>query len=108
MTRSQIDIEQKWRDNLLELNEKQQRYYAAREAKAYGFGGVALFARATGISRETIHQGIKEIESGNTLQGNRVRRPGGGRKKLEHHQPKLIETIEDAADTKTDKRVIVK
>jgi transposase len=108
MTRTQIDIEQKWRDTLPELNEKQQRYYAAREAKAYGFGGVALFARATGISRETIHQGIKEIESCSTLTGDRVRRPGGGRKKLEELQPKLVETIEAAANPKTDKRVIVK
>jgi hypothetical protein len=108
MTRKQINIEQKWRDNLPELNEKQQRYYAAREAKAYGFGGVALFSRATGLSRETIHQGIKEVESDDTLQGDRIRRPGGGRKKLENHQPQLVETIEAIAGTKTDKRVVVK
>lgn len=108
MTRTQINIEQKWRDTLPELNEKQQRYYAAREAKAYGFGGVVLFSRETGISRETIHQGIKEIESDNTLQGERVRRPGAGRKKLEELQPKLVETIESEANPKTDKRVIVK
>lgn len=108
MTRTQINIEQKWQDTLLELNEKQQRYYAAREAKAYGFGGVALFSRATGISRETIHQGIKEVESGDTLPGNRIRRPGGGRKKLEQHQPKLAEMVEAAASPRTDKRVIVK
>ena len=108
MTRTPIDIEQKWRDSLPELNEKQQRYYAAREAKAYGFGGVVLFSKATGISRETIHQGIKEVESGNTLTGERIRRPGGGRKKLEELQPKLVETIETEANPKTDKRVIVK
>src|SRR5258708_12535978 len=48
MTRKQISIEQKWRDTLPELNEKQRRYYAAREAKAYGFGGVTAFSRATG------------------------------------------------------------
>ena len=108
MTRSKIDIEQKWRDNLLELNEKQQRYYAAREAKAYGFGGVSLFARATGMNRDTINQGIKEIESDNTLVGDRVRRPGGGRKKLEEHQSKLVETLEVEANPKTDKRVISK
>lgn len=108
MTRKQIAIEQKWRDTLPELNEKQQRYYAAREAKAYGFGGVVLFSKATGLSRETIHQGIKEIESGNTLTGDRVRRPGGGRKKLEEQQPKLVETIEAEANPKTDRRVLVR
>src|SRR5438045_8833200 len=97
MTRKQISREQKWRDTLPELNEKQQRYYAAREAKAYGFGGVTAFARATGMNRDTINQGIKELESGNTLQGDRIRRPGGGRQKLEEHQLSLIDAIETSA-----------
>ena len=108
MTRKQISIEEKWRDTLPELNEKQKRYYAAREAKAYGFGGVTAFSRATGMNRDTINQGIKELESGNTLQGDRIRRPGGGRKKLEQHQPGLTETIETAANPKTDHKVLVK
>jgi hypothetical protein len=108
MTRKQISIEQKWRETLPELNEKQRRYYAAREAKAYGFGGVAAFARATGMNRDTINQGIKELESGNTLQGTHIRRAGGGRKKLESHQPGLTETIETAANPKTNHKVLVK
>jgi hypothetical protein len=108
MTRTSLTLEQKWRDTLPELNEKQQRYYAAREAKAYGFGGVAAFARATGMSRDTVHQGIKEIESGKTLQGGRIRRPGGGRKKLEEHQPSLVDAVEAEANPKTDKRVVVR
>jgi len=108
MTRKQISIEQKWRETLWELNEKQRRYYAAREAKAYGFGGVTAFSRATGMNRDTINQGIKELESGDTLQGERIRRPGGGRKPLEHHQPGLTETIETAANPKTDHKVLVK
>ena len=93
MTRKQITLEQKWRETLPELNEKQRRYYAAREAKAYGYGGVVAFARATGMNRDTINQGIKEIEAGHTLQDSRIRHPGGGRKKLEVHQPGLTETI---------------
>jgi hypothetical protein len=108
MTRTSLTLEQKWRDTLPELNEKQQRYYAAREAKAYGFGGVAAFARATGMSRDTVQQGIKEIEAGNTLQGGRIRRPGGGRKKQEEHQPSLTDAVETEANPKTDKRVVVK
>ena len=64
MTRTSLTLEQKWQDTLPELNEKQRRHYAAREAKAYGFGGVAYFSRVTGLSRDTINQGIKELESG--------------------------------------------
>lgn len=108
MTRKQISREQKWQDTLPELNEKQRRYYAAREAKAYGFGGVTAFARATGMNRDTINQGIKELESGNTLSGNRIRRPGGGRKKQEAHQPGLTEAIETEANPKTNHKVLVK
>src|SRR5437764_6617719 len=108
MTRTALTLEQKWRETLPELNEKQQRYYAGRFAKAYGFGGVTAFARATGMNRDTINQGIKELESGNTLQGDRIRRPGGGRKKLEEHQLGLIDAIETEANPKTDKRVVVK
>src|SRR3989440_5014101 len=108
MTRTSLTLEQKWQDTLPELNEKQRRHYAAREAKAYGFGGVAYFSRVTGLSRDTINQGIKELESGKALQGSRIRRPGGGRKKLEQHQPQLVEAVETEANPKTDKRVVVK
>jgi transposase len=108
MTRASLTLEQKWRDMLPELNEKQRRHYAAREARAYGFGGVAAFSRATGMNRDTINQGIKELEAGDILQGDRIRRPGGGRKKLDHHQPGLTETIETAANPKTNHKVLVK
>jgi len=108
MTRTSLTVEQKWRDTLPELNEKQRRYYGAREAKVYGFGGVTAFARATGMSRDTINQGIKELEAGNTLQGDRIRRPGGGRKKLEQHQRGLTDAVETEANPKTDKRVVVR
>jgi len=108
MTRASLTLEQKWQDMLPELNEKQRRHYAAREARAYGFGGVTAFARATGMNRDTINQGIKELEAGDILQGTRIRRPGGGRKKLTEHQPKLEEVIEAEANPKTDKRVLIK
>ena len=108
MVRINITQKEKWQSTLLTLNEKQQRYYAAYESKAYGYGGVAQFARDTGISRETIHQGIKEIESGNILEGSRIRRSGGGRIALTTHQPNLQSVIEAEANPKTDKRVIIK
>jgi transposase len=103
-----MTLEQKWQESLSELNEKQRRHYAAREVKAYGFGGVAAFARATGMNRDTINQGIKELESGDARSSSRTRRPGGGRKKLETQQPGLTETIEAAANPKTNHKVLVK
>jgi transposase len=108
MNKTKINITEKWQNMMPILNEKQRRYYAAYETQAYGYGGISLFAEATNISRETIHQGINEINSGNILGGERVRRPGGGRTKVEEKEPKIINIIESEANPKTDKRVIVK
>jgi Rhodopirellula transposase. len=48
----------------------------------------------TGMSYPTIVKGIRELEEGSTLASDRVRRPGGGRKRLEHHDPKLTSALE--------------
>jgi len=90
------------------LSEKDQRYYAAFEVSAYGYGGIKAFAQATGICRNKIYNGIAEIESGNILKEDRIRRPGAGRKKLTEKMPTLEDAIELEANPKTDKRVIVK
>ena len=63
-----------------ELTERSRRLWAATEAKALGHGGIALVETATGISRSTIQRGIREAESGETLNAGRARRPGAGRK----------------------------
>ena len=59
-----------------------------------GHGGVTLISRATGLSRTTINNGIPELEQGRSLSGQRVRREGGGRKKVTDQQPALVETLD--------------
>lgn len=44
------------------LNEKQRRLVLAAEARSLGYVGVSQVARTTGISRPTIHQGVRELE----------------------------------------------
>jgi len=78
------------------LNERQRRALVASEAKAYGRGGVTVVARITGMSRQTIYRGIKEL--GNTGETKRVRRPGGGRKKLTDNIPEVLEALEQIVD----------
>ena len=77
-----------------DLDERGRRRWAACEALALGYGGVTTVAKATGLSRGTIHKGILELESDEPLPSNRQRRPGGGRKPLEVHHPGLIEAID--------------
>lgn len=74
------------------MNEKQRRVLAASEAKWYGRGGVSVVARITGMCRQTIYNGLVNLAEGNFSQ--RIRRPGGGRKKLSLQNPKLVGRIE--------------
>ena len=68
------------------MDERLKRHWAACEALVLGYGGVSAVSRATGLSRTTIRQGIAEVhgEMPQLAQeiGNRVRRPGGGRRSL--------------------------
>lgn len=77
-----------------ELNERQCRLWAASEAMCLGHGGISLVSRATGLSRTTLHLGIRELESGDPLPEHRVRREGGGRKKVKDTQPTLVDTLD--------------
>lgn len=63
------------------LNERTRRLWAASEAQALGHGGIAVVARATGLSRTRIARGLQELRSDAPLDPGRVRRPGGGRKR---------------------------
>ena len=87
-------IRQKFEALASRLNEHTRRVWAATEARALGYGGISLVARATGISRRAILVGLREIETGDILPPGRVRRPGGGRKSAVHHQPDLPEKLE--------------
>ena len=56
--------------------------FAAGEARAAGYGGIAAVSRATGIAASIIGRGLNELVAAAELDIERVRRPGGGRKSL--------------------------
>ncbi len=76
------------------LSERARRLWAAVEARSLGRGGIA----ATGMSSATVAKGLRELaaaESGDVeLSPDRVRKPGGGRKRVRDEQPGLVEAIE--------------
>lgn len=47
------------------MDEQVRGLWAATEARALGYGGVSVVARAIGLTRPTITAGIKELESTN-------------------------------------------
>ena len=75
------------------LDEKQLRRYLGSEAEALGRGGIAVVARISGKSRNTIVAGIKENKSGGDASEG-VRKPGGGRKSIKEKHPEIPEIIE--------------
>lgn len=73
------------------LTERTRRVWAATEARALGRGGPGLVAQATGLHPSTISRGLAELEGSEApLPPNRVRRPGGGRKRATTHAPTLL------------------
>lgn len=89
------------------LDERARRLWAAVEARALGRGGITAVSEATGLSRVTIRAGLKELDlpvaasARGAHGGHRVRRPGGGRKPLADHDPKLLSALETLVDPVT-------
>ena len=84
------------------LNEASLRLWAANEALSLGYGGVSEVSRATELSRTTIHAGIAELVSAAvTHESNRIRRSGGGRKKLTDKDPGLLGALNQLVDPVT-------
>src|SRR5206468_310448 len=58
------------------------------EARVLGHGGIRVVARAAGVREATVSLGARELEAGAEPLG-RVRKPGGGRKRLADLDPGL-------------------
>ena len=76
------------------LNERTRRLFAAAEATTLGRGGIAAVARATGVGRSAIDRGIRDLNSKTPLDPNRIRQPGGGRKRTTVLDPTLTVDLE--------------
>jgi len=77
------------------FNERSKRALAGTFALALGRGGIAAVHRATGLSRPAIRRGIKELGELENIQATmRIRKPGGGRKKITDTNPLLVPALE--------------
>lgn len=83
------------------LDERTRRLVAAAEALALGWGGTTVVARATGVSRRAIGQGIRELQAPEPRSAGRVRRPGGGRKRTLAQDPTLLTDLEGLVEPVT-------
>jgi len=70
------------------LNERDRRRYAAIETMKLGHGGQKYISSVMSCHFQTIMAGINEITNGIENPDNRIRKPGGGKKKI-------IDTVEN-------------
>jgi hypothetical protein len=87
------------------MDERMRRQWAAAEARSYGCGSLRAVSYATGISPTTIAVGRTELEAReadpNAPPESRLRKSGGGRKRLTAVDPKLAVSLEKLVDPVT-------
>jgi hypothetical protein len=80
------------------MDERMRRQWAATEARTYGRGGVSAVSSATGMSRNTIRKGLVELaarkRNPRVAVAARIRKQGGGRKRLTETDPGMAPALE--------------
>ena len=96
-------IKQKFETLCSIMDERMRRLWAAAEAQALGRGGITAVAAATGLSRTTITQGLREQQGRTEAERSpgQIRRPGGGRKAVTERDTTLLRNVEALVDPLT-------
>ena len=72
---------------MAKADEVTRRLFVGFLAQQHGRGGITLLHRITGLDRNTISRGLRELCQGDDLGPGRVRQPGAGRRKAELKSP---------------------
>lgn len=87
------------------MDERMRRHWAATEAMALGWGGVSAVSTATGLARNTVASGVRELvqrsEQGDAAVSPRLRQPGAGRKRITETDLLLLSALEELVDPAT-------
>jgi Rhodopirellula transposase DDE domain len=98
-------VRRKYRQLSVRMDERMRRQWAATEATQLGWGGVSAVGQATGLARNTIMAGQRELARPAKERQKelliRVRHPGGGRKPLTTQDPELLKALERLIDCGT-------
>lgn len=100
------DTDELWLATLRECNEVQRRHLAAVRAIESGWGGVRKVCKLAGMSPNTVRKGIKEVRKAQKKgykqePTKRLRKVGGGRKKITYKNPKIERKIEGILEENT-------
>ncbi len=94
-------ISQKYKQISPVLNEQSRRIWCATEAEAIGYGGVTAVHKATRVSRPTITSGLKELKRKKLFNPTKLRKAGGGRKKLTEKDSSLLKDLNEMIEPVT-------
>ncbi len=84
------------------LNEKQRRIALACEARYIGYGGIKQVVMASGFSKPTIINAIKEIKTNTDIIDTKtIRKAGGGRKPIVEKDPELLVDLDNLISPET-------
>lgn len=98
-----VALRLKYQTLALTLDERALRLCAAEDAKMLGYGGISFVAKASGLSRTTLHAGLAAAAAGPVvkLAAGRVRREGGGRKPSKEKDETLLADLDRLLDPAT-------
>jgi hypothetical protein len=93
-------IRQRWEADGSKRDERGRRLFAASEARAAGWGGLAAVSSITGLARSTIERGLKDLDAPPLARG-RVRREGGGPCRKDERDATLLEDLKRLVEPAT-------
>ncbi len=84
------------------MPENFRRWNAATLAMQLGYGGMRIAGEISGLSQPTIRKARQELEDDLVdWDGQRVRRPGGGRKRIEQTRPEVFDALKKLVEDET-------
>jgi hypothetical protein len=85
------------------LNEFQRRRFLSVEAKTIGRGGISLVSRLSGVSRQTLTEGVKQLDVpvAELPKPGQSRKPGGGRKAVWEERPEIFDALSELVEAHT-------
>jgi len=95
------DIDKFWLTTLSECNEVQRRRLAGIKAIELGRGGVIHVCKLTKMSHHTIIKGMREVRDKKREPITRLRKEGGGRKRIIEKNPEVKKDIENILEENT-------
>jgi hypothetical protein len=93
-------IRQRWEADGSKRDERGRRLFAASEARAAGWGGLAAVSSITGLARSTIERGLKDLDAP-PLAAGQVRREGGGPRPLTETDATLLDDLKRLVEPAT-------